>query len=257
MAPFGKKGAGTPSTPSRIPAVLRVGAVSRPSKPSGPNELLMSGMLLGPGGANLPQFTVVVPPFVARPSQGMELRANVDSTNLDLVTLTLPVGVTPAPTQPSQNAGGWDPGPGGGHNRALADWLAAQGFLSSDFGPTLVGRPGLADCLDQAAARYVSVVPPGVDLTLTQSGEPVQGQVTAVQVLPFPAQLLPSRKACMTWLTLAVTPQFGSPYPVTIRMGFSSPQRFAQLATIGTRLPLRRDPDNRMLVTIDAPPVFS
>jgi hypothetical protein len=40
-------------------------------------------------------------------------------------------------------------------------------------------------------------------------------------------------------------------------MGFSSPQRFAQLATIGTRLPLRRDPDNRMLVTIDAPPVFS
>jgi hypothetical protein len=61
----------------------------------------------------------------------------------------------------------------------------------------------------------------------------------------------------MTWLTLAVTPQFGSTYEVTIRMGFSSPQRFAQLATIGTRLPLRRDPDNRMLVTIDSPPVFS
>ena len=61
----------------------------------------------------------------------------------------------------------------------------------------------------------------------------------------------------MTWLTLAVTPQFGSPYPVTIRMGFSSPQRFAELATVGTRLPLRRDPANRMMVTIDAPPVYT
>jgi hypothetical protein len=217
----------------------------------------MSGLLVGPGGANLPQFMVVVPPGVAGPSEGMELPANVDSANLDMVTLTLPVGVTPAPIQPSQGPGGWDPGPGGSHNRTLADWLAAQGFLSSDFGPTLVGRPGLADCLDQAAGRYVSVIPPGLDLTLTQSGEPAEGEVTAVRVLPFPAQLLPSAEACMTWLTLTVTPAFGSPYQVTIRMGFSSRQRFAELATVGVRLPLRRDPANRMLVTIDAPPVFT
>lgn len=257
MAPFGKRGAGTSSTPSRIPAVLRVGAVSAPSTPSGPHELLMSGMLLGPGGANLPQFRVVVPPSVRGPSQGMELQANVDSANLDLVTLTLPPGVIPAPTQPSQNPGGWDPGPGGAHNRALADWLASQGFLSSDFGPTLVGRPGLADCLDQAAARHVSVVPPGVDLALTQSGEPAQGLVVAVQVLPFPMQLLPSRQAVMTWLTLMVTPEFGSPYQVTIRMGFSSPQRMTELATVGSHLALRRDPANRMMVTINSPPVFT
>jgi hypothetical protein len=257
MARFGKKGAGTPATAGRIPAVLRVGAVSAPSTPGSPDEVLMSGMLLGPGGANLPQFIVVVPPGVEGPSQGMELHANVDSANLDMVTLTLPTGVTPAPTQPSQNPGGWDPGPGGAHNRALADWLAGQGFLSSDFGPTLVGRPGLADCLDQAAARYVSVVPPGVDLALTQNGELAQGLVTGVQVLPFPMQLLPTRQACMTWLTLTVTPQFGSPYQVTIRMGFSSPQRLSELATVGRHLPLRRDPANRMMVTIDAPPVFT
>jgi hypothetical protein len=257
MAPFGKKGAGTPSPGSRIPALLRVGAVSPPSLPSGPHELLMSGLLAGNFGATLPQFTVVVPPSVPGPTQGSELQAAVDPSNPSLVTLTLPAGVTPAPAQPSQAPGGWDPGPGGSHNRALAGWLAAQGFLASDFGPTLVGRPGLAECLDQAAARYVSVVPPGVDLALTESGEPAEGQVKAVQVLPFPRELLPSPEACMTWLTLAVTPQRGAPYQVTIRMGFSSPQRFAQLATVGTRLPLRRDPANPMMVTIDTPPVFS
>lgn len=256
MGPFGKKVAGTPSPGSRISAILRVGAVSAPSAPSGPNQVLLSGLLAGQFGATLPQFTVVVPPFSPGLSQGSELQAHVDPSNPTLITLTLPAGVTPAPTQPSQGRGGWDPGPGGSHNRALADWLAAQGFLSSDFGPTLVGRPGLADSLDRAAARYVSVVPPGVDLALVQSGEPAQGQVRAVQVLPLPTELLPSPDACMTWLTLAVTPRLGAPYQVRIRMGFSSPERFAELATIGTRLPLRRDPANPMMVTIDTPPVF-
>jgi hypothetical protein len=79
----------------------------------------------------------------------------------------------------------------------------------------------------------------------------------AVQVLPFPMQLLPSRQAVMTWLTLMVTPEFGSPYQVTIRMGFSSPQRMTELATVGSHLALRRDPANRMMVTIDSPPVFT
>ena len=55
------------------------------------------------------------------------------------------------------------------------------------------------------------------------------------------------------WLTLIVTPQGGEPYEVTIRFGFRSPERLAELATVGTKLPLRVDPADSLKVTIDLP----
>ena len=57
----------------------------------------------------------------------------------------------------------------------------------------------------------------------------------------------------LAWLTLMVTPEQGEPYEVTIRFGFRSPERFADLATVGTKLPLRVDPADSLKVTIDLP----
>jgi hypothetical protein len=163
-----------------------------------------------------------------------------------------------APTDPSQwnDAGviGWDGGPGGAHTRAIADWLAQNGFTPGDFGRALGHiSEDLPAVLAAACARYATVITGHDALALMRGGQPVQGVVAAVRRLPIPVEMLPSPSACMAWLTLDVTPQAGVPYRCTIRFGFRSPERFTALAIVGTRLPLRVDPADRSRVTIDLP----
>lgn len=52
-------------------------------------------------------------------------------------------------------------------------------------------------------------------------------------------------------LTLDVTRQDGTTYPVTTRLGFRSPERRAALTAPGTRLPVLVDPANPGRVTVD------
>jgi hypothetical protein len=52
-------------------------------------------------------------------------------------------------------------------------------------------------------------------------------------------------------LTLEVTPPDGVPYPARARLVFSTPERRARIAEVGTRLPIRIDPTRRTHVEID------
>ena len=134
---------------------------------------------------------------------------------------------------------------------AVAEWLAAAGFATADFGGML--DPGLTGLLDAACARYASVIDDQAALELMRSGQPADGEVLAARKLDMPPELLPSPQTCVAWLTLAVTPQGGARYQVTMRFGFRSPERFTALATVGTKLPLRVDPADPRTVTIDLP----
>jgi hypothetical protein len=181
---------------------------------------------------------------------------SADPLSFDVTWGETPDDGSPPPVVPVQSGlSGWDPGPGGAHARALADWLAAAGFTAGDFGGPALDRaaPGLPALLDAASARYASVIRGQEALALMRAGEPAQGEVTAVRTLQFPPQMLPGPQASMAWLTLMVTPEHGEPYEVTIRFGFRSPERFADLATVGTKLPLRVDPADSLKVTIDLP----
>lgn len=244
--------------PPGIAGQFLVGAVSEPGRPAEGETALVSGLLLGPFPVHLVQFTAVAQ-RATWPSPGTELRVTADPANpLDFeVTWGEPQddGSPPAVVPAKPGLSGWDPGPGGVHARALADWLAAAGFTAGDFGGPVLDRvaPGMAALLDAASARYASVIRGQEALALMRAGEPAQGEVTAVRTLRFPPQMLPSPQASMAWLTLMVTPERGEPYKVTIRLGFRSPERLTELATVGTKLPLRVDPADSLKVTIDLP----
>jgi hypothetical protein len=237
---------------------LLVGAVSEPGRPAEGETALVSGLLLGTFPVQIVQFTAVAR-RAAWPSPGTELPVTADPANP--LSFEVTWGETPddggrPPVVPVQSGlSGWDPGPVGAHARALADWLAAAGFTAGDFGGPVLDRaaPGMTALLDAASARYASVIPGQEALALMSAGEPAQGEVTAVRTLQFPPQMLPSKQASMAWLTLMVTPERGEPYEVTIRFGFRSPERFTDLATVGTKLPLRADPADPLKVTIDLP----
>jgi hypothetical protein len=241
---------------AQVPATLRVAAVTEPSAPGASDLMLLSGLLLGPFPLQLVQLTAAVPrPYW--PSAGTHFPVVADPANplnFDVDWGQIPSDGVPETLPPSPGPTGWDPGPGGAHNQTAAEWLASQGFTVGDFGGLLDKvAPGLGPLLDQASARYASVIRGQAALQLMQTGERAQGVVSAVQRLSMPLQMLPSPEASMAWLTLDVTPVDGAPYQATIRFGFRSPERFAQLATVGTRLPLRRDPSNPSTVTIDLP----
>jgi hypothetical protein len=241
----------------QVSGVMRVAVVSEPTPPALANEVLVSGMLLGPFPVRIVQIRTVLPPVVI-PRAGSELPVVVDPASDPphfVVTWgrLVPQGTDTAGAVPSYD-GPWDPGPGGAHVRALADWLAAQGFVAEDFGDGLdaSSSPGMAALLDDAAARHATPMPAETVRRLKQSGEPVEGEVEAVHPLPMPAQMLPSPQASIAWLTLKVKPSHGGSYQTTIRAGFRSPERFAQLASVGARLPLRRDRTNPRMVAIDS-----
>jgi hypothetical protein len=246
------------SRPPGMTGQLLVGAVSEPGRPAQSETALVSGLLLGPFPVQLVQFTAVAQ-RATWPSPGTELRVTADPAsplNFEVTWGEAPDDGSPAPLVPAQSGlSGWDPGPGGAHARALADWLAAAGFTAGDFGGPALDRlaPGMTSLLDAASARYASVIRGQEALALMRAGEPAQGEVTAVRTLQFPPQMLPGAQASMVWLTLIVTPQGGEPYEVTIRFGFRSPERLAELATAGTKLPLRVDPADSLKVTIDLP----
>jgi hypothetical protein len=246
------------SRPLGIAGQLLVGAVSAPGRPAEGETALVSGLLLGSFPVQLVQFTAVAQRSTW-PSPGAELPVTADPANplnFEVAWGETPDNGSPPPVVAAQSAlSGWDPGPGGAHARALADWLAAAGFTAGDFGGPVLDRvaPGMTALLNAASARHASVIGGQEALALMHTGEAAQGEVTAVRTLQFPPQMLPSPQASMAWLTLMVTPERAEPYEVTIRFGFRSPERFTELATVGTKLPLRLDPAGPLKVTIDLP----
>jgi hypothetical protein len=219
--------------------------------PSGPDDVLVTGLLLDPMTMQLVQVTAGLPAAL-RPNPGAELVTVADPSSPGTVGIAWGQAADGSSAAPSPLSQGWDPGPGGMHAQAVAAWLAEQGLTPSDFGGMLeVLAPGMTQLLDAACSRYFTVIPGQTSTAVMQTGEPAQGVVTAARVLPIPPQVLPSPQACMALLTLQITPQRGAPYSVTIRQGFRSPERFTQLATVGTRLPLRRDPANPSVVALD------
>jgi hypothetical protein len=242
---------------SQVPGRLRVAAVTRPGGPPAGDAALVSGLLLGPFPVQFVQVTVAVP-RATWPAPGTELPVVADPANpMNFVVSWAQAaddGTPPPVVWPQGGTSGWDPGPGGEHARAAAEWLAAQGFTAGDFGGGLdFVAPGMTALLDKASSRYASVIRGQASLALMRTGQPAAGVVTAVRPLDMPLQMLPSPQASMAWLTLEVTPQGAAPYPVRIRFGFRSPERFAAIATVGTKLPLRIDPGNPATVTIDLP----
>ena len=239
---------------NQVPARLRVVAVTELGVPVQGEAALVSGLLLGPFPVSLVQFTVYAP-SATWPSPGTELTAVADLANPLNLTINWAEATDhrqPEPAlQPQGGPTGWDQGPGGEHSKAVAEWLAAAGFATADFGGML--DPGLTGLLDAACARYASVIDDQAALELMRSGQPADGEVLAARKLDMPPELLPSPQTCVAWLTLAVTPQGGARYQVTMRFGFRSPERFTALATVGTKLPLRVDPADPRTVTIDLP----
>jgi hypothetical protein len=272
MALFGRKRAESPTTTlisgpyqgtlpaSQVPARLRVGAVTPPGRPIAGDAVLVSGILLGPFQVMLVQVTAALP-RASWPAPGEELPAAADPADPMRFAVMWSSGAANGaaePGDPSQwshhELTGWDGGPGGEHTRAIADWLAANGFTPGDFGPALAAvSPELPGVLTAACARYATVIAGKDAVALMRTGQPAQGVVAAVQKLPIPAEMLPSPSASMAWLTLDVTPASGAAYRCTIRFGFRSPERFAAIATVGTALPLRVDPGDPSRVTIDLP----
>jgi hypothetical protein len=241
-----------------LPGQLLVGAVSEPGRPAGGEAALVSGLLLGPFPVQLVQFMAVAQRSTW-PAPGTELPVTADPANpLDFVVTwgEAPDDGSPPPVVPARSGlSGWDPGPGGTHAQAFAEWLAAAGFTAGDFGGSALDTlaPGMAALVDQASARHASVIRGQEALALMRTGYPAKGVVTAARTLQFPRQMLPSPEASMAWLTLMVRPDRREPYEVTIRFGFRSPERFTALATVGTELPLRVDRADHRKVTIDLP----
>jgi hypothetical protein len=235
-----------------VRAKLRIIAVSPPGQPQAAEAVLVSGLLLGAFPVHLVQMTAALPRYLW-PPVGQELAAVADPSNpLNFaVVWGAGDGGQQLGWQPSH---GWDPGPGGAHQQAVAEYLAEQGFFPSDFGPNLDSiAPGLPAALAAACAPYVTVISGKVAVSLAHTGVPAQGVVAWVRKLPLPPQMLPGPDASMAWLTLQVTPPDGPPYESTIRFGFRSAERFAALATPGTKLPLRFNPADPAQVTIDLP----
>ena len=272
---------GNPLPDNQVPAKLLVGAVSAPGHPVAGHPApghpapghpapghpvaaeaaLVSGLLLGPFAVQLVQLTAIAP-RATWPAPGTELPVVADPANpLNFAVVWAqalddgtPPPVVPPVVPPRHGTSGWDAGPGGQHAEALAQWLAAAGYTAGDFGSVLQSvAPGMTELLDRACAGYASVIRGRDAVALMQTGQPAQGVVKGVHVLPIPPQMLPSPQASMAWLTLGVTPYGGGPYDVTIRFGFRSPERFQALATVGTQLPLRVDPADPRRVTIDLP----
>jgi hypothetical protein len=240
----------------QVPARLRVIAVTPPGKPWPVEAALVSGMLLGPFPLEIVQFTVALAKDMW-PEPGQELAAVADPANPLIFAVVwgtgdgadesgLPDGL--------QESTAWDPGPDGTHRQAAAAYLAEAGFFPGDFGPGLdAAAPGMAELLAAECARYVTVVPGDLAVSLAHTGEPAQGVVVQARKLPLPEQLMPNPDACLAWLTLDVTPPDGPPYRTTVRFGFRSAERFVALATPGTHLPLRFNPEDRAQVTLDRP----
>jgi len=239
---------------NQVPAKLRVIAVTAPGDPQPVEAALISGLLLGPFPLQLVQLTAALSRD-SWPAAGQELAAIADPKNpLNFAVVWGPGHGADGQPPGWQQTRGWDAGPNGTHQQAVADYLAEQGFFPSDFGPALDQiAPGLPGALLAAAAPHVKVIPGKIAVSLARTGEPAQGMVVSARKLPLPPQLFPSPDASMAWLTLRVTPPDGTPYESTIRFGFRSAERFAALATPGTQLPLRFNPDDRAQVTIDLP----
>lgn len=239
----------------QVTARLRVIAVTPPGRRQPVESALISGLLLGPFPLEVVQLTQAL----ARdswPVAGQELPAVADPENPLIFSILWGEvqGADAALPAGWQDTSDWDAGPGGTHQQAVVGYLAAAGFFAEDFGPGLDTRaPGMYAQLESACAKYVTVVSGQLAVSLAYTGEPAQGVVVQARKLPLPVQMMPSPDACLAWVTFEVTPPEGDTYRTTIRCGFRSEDRFAALATPGTHIPLRLNPDDRAQVTIDRP----
>lgn len=75
--------------------------------------------------------------------------------------------------------------------------------------------------------------------------------VIAERDVSVPAMFGDAMAGSLVDLTLEVTPPDGVPYPARARLVFSTPERRARIAAVGTRLPIRIDPTRRAHVEID------
>jgi hypothetical protein len=242
-----------PLSANQVPARLRVAAVTRPGWWYTGEAALVTGLLCGPFGVRLQQMTTGLPQAVW-PAQGQELPAVADAANpahFEVVWSSATYAAAAGQAQ-WRREGEWDPGPGGSHQQAVVEYLASIGCQPSDFPGLDRTWPAMLAQLAEACSRYFTVIPGQEAVSLMSTGTPAQGTVAEVQRLPLPPEFT-SQRGIMAWLTLEVTPPGGPPYRTTIRFGFRSAERFAALATPGTRLPLRVDAASPAKVTIDLP----
>ena len=103
---------------------------------------------------------------------------------------------------------------------------------------------------------------PGGGLTPEQSAQLIAGggeEATAVVVAVhevFQPDELPSAPGGVVDITLDITRGDGSGYTAVNRVSFSTLQRREQIAVVGTRVPVRLDPDDPTRVVIDSSKLF-
>ncbi|WP_147455924.1 hypothetical protein [Nocardioides mangrovicus] len=82
-------------------------------------------------------------------------------------------------------------------------------------------------------------------------GRAAHSTLMGVTDVPAPAYALPGPTASLTDLTLQLRRADGSTYTAQTRMGFRSAQRRAELAVIGSTIPVLVDPEDEQHVSID------
>lgn len=127
---------------------------------------------------------------------------------------------------------------------AGAEVTTSMGFDLGDPGRPRPGTPGGGLTSDQAAARH--------DVK-GDALHPATARVIAVHEVRFPpgSPAFTCATAGIVDLTLEVTPPWGDDYTTVLRMGFSSPDRRARIATCGTRLPVLINVAARDQIAVD------
>ena len=114
-------------------------------------------------------------------------------------------------------------------------------------GPVVIGAPGRP----APGAPGGGLTPEqSAQLLTTGGGEEAAAVVVAAHEIVRPAGL-PTAPGGLVDITLDITRRDGSGYTAVTRIGFRTPERRAQVATVGTRLTVRIDPADPSRVVID------
>jgi hypothetical protein len=85
----------------------------------------------------------------------------------------------------------------------------------------------------------------------TERWQPALALLQNVADIALPVSALPDPSGSMCVLTVQVQPAGAQPYVTTLRQGFRTAERRAQIAVIGTLLPVLIDPSNPLHITFD------
>jgi hypothetical protein len=132
---------------------------------------------------------------------------------------------------------------------AQAPGPAGQQQVLGAPGRPVPGAAGGGLTPDQAAAA----VSGGAGAAGLQSAT---ARVLAVHEVPIPAGMPGAPPAGLVDLTLDVALPDGGGYSTTMRIGFSTPQKRAKVATVGLTLPVRVNPAARDQIAIDTAGLF-